>query len=511
MFYLYDLATYTTSYGSIPKDGDFCGLENRSAPHDDEEEAHDWALRARRGERLQNIDEAIQTLGLGTFQYQLGMAAGLLLAANSIEAVILSYLSSVSRAQMAEEILPYKVYPDALDCIEFAASLTGSLFFGIVGDTFGRKVAYLCTATLIAIFSVCTVVDSSYAWLLTTRFMVGFGIGGSMVPFCMLSEVLPPSLRGAGLVIAQVFWSIGTLAVHLTIKNRSMDEWRQVVLLCSIPGVIAVILGLTVVPESPRWLLSKGRQVEAIQVLRAAAQKNGKDPIHLFPLDVTLFSLESHGTTNMLGIFSASGWVKVSAIIGAIFFGQAFLDHGTVALAVSVFGNDDRHQDYQAIFSVFAEVTGLLLVLLTIDILGRSTSQAVAYVLGGTTCLVVSLLEESDSIDCPNLLIVLTFLAHAFMVGGTSASWIAVTEVLATEVRASGHATANVFALVGGSLSSYVLSNIYSSPASGLALFLVSLWTASTVTKLPETSGKEMGVSFYPAGPHASRGRNCHS
>jgi putative MFS transporter len=508
MFYLYDLATYSKNYGSLStgeEEEHEDLLRQPSSYWSDDEDSWNGRPRQRRRQRkdeqLLNIDEAVQSLGMGIFQYRIGLAAGMLLAADSMEAVILSFLSNIFVKHHQVNLEDAELnYSGTMNMVVFPAGVVGALVWGMLGDMFGRRVVFNGAAATIAIFGVGTAFVSSYGWLLATRLLVGFGIGGLTVPFCTFSEFLPPSQRGPNLVCVQFFCIVGALFVHLTLQQQhpNVQAWRQIVVVCSIPSILATILGLTVVPESPRWLLARNRQEEALAILRVAAKTNGKDPTILFPAGTILYSHEPQETKNALFSLFSPGWIKLTSVLWSTYFGMSFLDHGTISLAVSVFSSDSRQQNYQGIFNASSQFLSLFLVVFLIDGFGRSSTQCAAYALGGILCLAISLMEDFNSQSNPNIVLVLTFLAHTCIFGGKCATWVSTTEILATEMRTTGHGMANVFSRLGGFLSSYVLSRISSLPSIGLSLFVVSLWTASSASKLPETNVKEMGVVYYP-------------
>ena len=63
----------------------------------------------------------------------------------------------------------------------------------------------------------------------------------------------------------------------------SLSSWRSFVALCASPCIVATVLAILFVPESPRWLLSKGKHEKALRILRYAAAKNKKEPFLVFP------------------------------------------------------------------------------------------------------------------------------------------------------------------------------------------------------------------------------------
>lgn len=585
MFYLFDLARNGKNYGSVDNatnnlnrtnaknntlgspDDHEVALErgchrattngNEQDPllsfQDDEEDTtpHNYLL---------SIDDAINRLGTGRFHYQILVAAGLLMAADSIQNVLLSFLSKSQMESLveghgratAEEASQFKDVAD-VTMVVFPGALMGALVLGILGDIIGRRPVFCyLTAPLIAVFGMGTAVVSASAtlaneWLLLTSFLVAFGVGGLTVPFDTFSEVLSIRHRGRCLIFLQMFWSLGGLVVHMVLNilllrtekeddydkmkalfvmvpqlhaTREDDEvafsasweWVALVVVCAIPCVCATILGLWAVPESPRFLVARGYPDQALDVLRRAAETNGDIGLTVYPLGTILYTSEHQQSLSSICNLCAPDWMKITSSLWATYFGLAFLDHGTMTLTVSVFSNDARQQDYQAIFRSTSELVGLCLALLVIDKWGRISTQRWSYMGGGAICVVVSLLISPTDDRNDNLLLVLAFLARMLVASGTAATWIATSEVLATEIRTSRHAIADAVGRLGGFVASYVFLQIASSlPFTGLVLFAVSLWTTLACGGLPETSTKEMGLAHIPVSVlqyHASRRRN---
>lgn len=123
------------------------------------------------------IDDAIERIGIGRFQYQVLLAAGLCFMADSMEVLLLSFLSIVlkhdwnlSQGEM-----------NTMISIVFAGALVGTLVLGKAGDYYGRKPIFVLTALLISVAGVATAFCHNYFQLLVARFMVGMGVGGLTV------------------------------------------------------------------------------------------------------------------------------------------------------------------------------------------------------------------------------------------------------------------------------------------------------------------------------------------
>lgn len=116
----------------------------------------------------------------------------------------------------------------------------------------------------------------NYAALISFRALVGFGIGGANIPFDLLAEFLPSSHRGQFLIYIEYFWTFGSLFVSgLAWASLSRYGWRFLTIMTAIPVTATSLFSVWCLPESPRWLLLKGRISEAEDVVRQAAAVNG--------------------------------------------------------------------------------------------------------------------------------------------------------------------------------------------------------------------------------------------
>ena len=230
------------------------------------------------------VDDAIERLGSGRFQLVVLTAAGLCFAADAMQVILLSFLSEVLRIEWNLNVEETAFITSIL----FIGAIFGTLTLGPLADKKGRKPIFLLAASIISSFGVAVAMVNSYWALLATLFMVGFGVGGLTVPFDILAEILPASRRGKNLLVIEYFWTVGVLFVvciaYYTLGDgNKTGSWRIFVVICTIPCWFSVLIGYFYVPESPRWLCSKGRYEEALIIIRHAAETNRKDVDLLFP------------------------------------------------------------------------------------------------------------------------------------------------------------------------------------------------------------------------------------
>ncbi len=501
---------------------------------------------------VMDIDEAIDRLGMGMFQIQIVLACGLCFASDAMEYLLLSYLAVILKSQWDLS----EGQSDFIASVVFLGALVGTLVLTPLGDKWGRKIIFLLTSSIISIFGVLSAFCTNYTQILIVRFLVGFGIGGLTVPYDTLGEFMPNSRRGKNMLSTSFFWISASLLVPvvawLTVgRENNSDSWRSFVMLCSLPSVVSTALGLWLVPESPRWLVTRGKHETALQILRQAAAKNGMDPHLTFPEGTRLVdnttklqpkqkgdrsdgiqrgiatTSEDHSNlydddddkeTILSRDSSPSGdrfclmctnpqWRKMSFLMGIQWYGLTFMYYGAIMAVSIVFSNttqnendDDQENfdfDYVALFiSSSAEIVGLILAIVLVDWAGRVKTQVWGYTGGGFSLLVLGILDFyflSDEKKVKGYLIVFSFLSRMFIMGATAITWLHTAELLPTRIRATGHGLANALGRVGGMTCPFIVSRDNSLRTIGLTMFSVGLVTSIAVHQLPETAGRALG------------------
>lgn len=153
----------------------------------------------------------------------------------------------------------------------FAGMAIGASVGGLLADRFGRRHVFALTLLVYGLATGASALVGGLAALLVLRFVVGLGLGAELpVASTYVSEFAPARMRGRLIVFLEAFWAVGWTAAALigyVVVPSSADGWRWAFALGAIPAVYALIVrwGL---PESPRWLASRGRNAEAIVIVR---------------------------------------------------------------------------------------------------------------------------------------------------------------------------------------------------------------------------------------------------
>ena len=227
---------------------------------------------------------------------------------------------------------------------------------GPAADSIGRRPVFLLAAAIISSAGMASALAPNYSVVRLTIFITGFGVGGLTVPFDILAEFLPSSHRGTNLLLIEYFWTAGclfvVLAAYLTLSGEK-DHWRIFVAICSLPCVASFIFGFLYVPESPRWLCTKGKTCRAMEILRTACLVNGHDPDLVFPPHVALMEEPDEAHASVADLFQPKWRLTTLRLLGT-WVGFAFGYYGTVMAVTRVFASYKHNnitQDEEHLYS----------------------------------------------------------------------------------------------------------------------------------------------------------------
>jgi SP family xylose:H+ symportor-like MFS transporter len=152
----------------------------------------------------------------------------------------------------------------ALGCI------VGCLIAGKLADRYGRKPGLMVAALIFAVSSIGIAFSQTLTYFIVLRFAAGIGVGmASMLCPMYIAEVSPAEVRGRNVAINQLTVVIGILVTNLVnyfLADHGHDAWRWMFGLGAVPSAVFLI-GVTWLPESPRWLMKSGQVAKAQQVL----------------------------------------------------------------------------------------------------------------------------------------------------------------------------------------------------------------------------------------------------
>jgi putative MFS transporter len=220
--------------------------------------------------------------------------------------------------------------------LTFVGMTLGALITGFVGDAMGRRFTYQINLLIFGLASLAAAFAQTMPQLIVCRFIQGLGLGAEIVVgYSTLTEFVPPKTRGRWLsfmaFIVVAGFPVTAILSYLIIPHWG---WRPMFIIAGIGSLIVWYLRKAL-PESPRWLESKGRSAEAealMQTIEKEAATAGALPAPIQPAPVALVTTSAMFKPPILQSMIVGSWVLITIntlIFGfVIFLPQFFLRQG---------------------------------------------------------------------------------------------------------------------------------------------------------------------------------------
>jgi len=362
-------------------------------------------------------------------------------------------------------------------------TVVGSVVWGALADIYGRKATILLSAVLFVGTAICGTMPS-LAWNIFMCFMMGAAAGGMLpVTYALLAEMMPSRHRGWSLVLVGGLGAVGgyVAASGASALWQSTYSWRILFLLNLPTGLILVLLG-NFIPESAKFLISRGRREEAKQVMKrfgavarkaplVGSDKVGHAPLRGLDLWAKLGALSLAAICWGLINFGLLLWLPGDlqdkgysvSLASSLLAESALIAFPTVFLCALLYSRWSTKWSLVAMIAV--TIAGLLMVL-RIDLYGGSPVLPVALLIVGSNGI---------------LAILLPYTAESFplRVRGRTIGWVAACTK-------------------GGGVGAQALSIVALVPPMGLAAVIIALPTAAALGLVAwfgnETRGRDLRV-----------------
>jgi MFS family permease len=354
--------------------------------------------------------------------------------------------------------------------IYIAGACTGSIIFSYLTDRFGRKRLFLITLAVYLVFSFLTAFSWSFWSFAFFRFMAGMGIGGEYSAiYSAVDELIPARFRGqVALAISGSYWIgalMGSVLSIFLLNPNIIDQtigWRVAFWLGAALGV-AVLLIRRYVPESPRWLITHGRNEEAEETTEyiegEVRRETGRELPEVEGSSITIEQRESIGFGIILRAMFQM-YPKRTVLGLTLMASQAFLYNAiffTYALVLTGFyGISASSIPYYLIPFALGNILGPLLLGRLFDTVGRVPMIAGCYFVCGALMAVTGYLFYIDVLNAVTQTIawcIVFFFASA----AASAGYLTVSEIFPMEIRAMAIALFYSIATAIGGISGPVL------------------------------------------------------
>ncbi|XP_066974942.1 solute carrier family 22 member 20-like isoform X2 [Macrobrachium rosenbergii] len=344
-------------------------------------------------------------------------------------------------------------------------TMFGSMLGGFVGDRWGRIKAVRIGAILNIIFVGITVVSPNYPLILLTRFLVGGSVSACLVPAWSAALESTPN-RGRALVGMLLGLPFSFLLSALAGLAYFIRNWKYLMMAGSSPVLLLVVVSF-LAPESPRWLLQRGRGEEARKVLRWAVKINRSEA--KLNVDSCVDKLIKAFTEEASAAASKNSENKLSAVekfrktlkmlfspaMRVIFvcLGIIWILHYLLYVGIALNTNNFTDDPF-----LYVALTGLMdgsaVILMTplTSCFGRRTLLMIGFLGGG----VLFFLDFAVTPELEWLRWVLVMAGLFFVAGSLQVNFLYAPEVFPTEIRARGFAFVQVLGGIGSSVAPFI-------------------------------------------------------
>lgn len=215
-----------------------------------------------------------QTNGIKWQFWMVMLSLGIANSSDASEILCLSYI--LSDADFENSILENQAWrASLLASAVFFGMLVGGLFVGTLGDQLGRHPMLMVGLICNSVAGILSAFAANVWQLSALRCIAGLGIGATVPPlFTLVTELAPPTKRGAFITFCASFWMVGSIFVAITalvILEYWEQSWRVFAIACAIPSAVGSLMVWTLVGESPRFLAIRQRQDEALRAANKLA------------------------------------------------------------------------------------------------------------------------------------------------------------------------------------------------------------------------------------------------
>ncbi|EKJ91831.1 D-xylose-proton symporter [Bacteroides finegoldii] len=397
-------------------------------------------------------------------------------------------------------------------------SIIGVLFAGILSDKLGRKLTMVISAILFSASALGCALCTDFTQLVVYRIIGGVGIGVvSIVSPLYISEVSVAQYRGRLVSLYQLAVTVGFLGAYLVnyqllawsesgallgapLLNKIFitEVWRGMLGMETLPAILFFII-IFFIPESPRWLIVRGQERKAVNILERIYNS------------ITEATSQLKETQSVLTVETSSEWsllmkpgILKAVIIGVCIavLGQFMGVNAVLYYGPSIFENAGLSGGDSLFYQVLVGLVNTLTTILALVIIDKVGRKKLVYY--GVSGMVVSLILIGlyflfgETLNVSSLFLLVFFLFYVFCcaVSICAVVFVLLSEMYPTKVRGLAMSIAGFALWIGtyliGQLTPWMLQNL--TPAGTFFLFAVMCVPYMLIVwkLVPETTGKSL-------------------
>jgi MFS transporter, putative metabolite:H+ symporter len=374
----------------------------------------------------------------------------------------------------------------------FFGQLIGALLFGWFAERYGRMPAMVWSIALFATMSLVSALAWDYNSLVVFRTIQGIGLGGEVpVAAAYISELAKAHGRGRFVLLYEIVFPIGLVAASLLgLWLVPRYGWQTMFILGALPAILALFLR-RVLPESPRWLASRGRQVEAEAAIRQIERETERATgLPLPPPKPVISTLDK--PASLSDLFGPT-YLRRTLVVWVIWFSAYFVNYGLTICLPTVYRTMFQLPLEQSLrYGLITQAVGLLGTLicaLTIDYVGRRLWFAASFAAAAAALAALTFYPAPTAEQVLTSITVAYFFISTINIG----VYLYTPELYPTRVRAIGVGTATAWLRIASMIGPSAVGMMIASGLPSVFLaFGIAAGIAAVITGLfaVETKGR---------------------
>jgi MFS transporter, putative metabolite:H+ symporter len=411
------------------------------------------------------VSARIERLPFAGFHKRLLFMGGLGYTFDAMDAAVLAFIFPVLRT--AWELSSVQI--GVLGSSTFIGFLFGALLAGTLGDLIGRRAVMMWALALYSAASLVSAAVDTWPSFFAARIVAGMGTGAeSAIIAPYLAEFVARRFRGSFTGALAGFFSFGFVAAALLgyfIVPAHENGWRIVLMITALP-VVMLLWWRRALPESPRWLESRGRTKEAEAVLEKIEAAFARDGLVLpQPVVEVTAPRRKAGTllTNFMALLSGP-LARITVMTWIMWLSITFSYYSFFVWIPSLLVQNGMSitKSFSYSLAIYcAQVPGYFSAAWFNERIGRQATIACYMLLGGASALGLAFAQTDQEI-------MLASICLSFFMNGTYAGVYAYTaEVFPTAIRTTGAGLASAIGRIGAIVSPILVGYLY--PSFGFA------------------------------------------
>ena len=371
-------------------------------------------------------------------------------------------------------------------------TVIGAFFGGIPTNKLGRKKTLVWIGILYTISAIGSALANDPITFAVFRFIGGLGVGASTIAApAYISEIAPAKDRGKLVGLYQFNIVFGILVAFLSnylLNNIGENAWRWMVGIEALPAAIYTVFALTV-PKSPRWLLTKFRNSEAINVLQII--NPDQDPEKL----MMEIKYEMENTVPNENIFLKKYRFPLTLAFLMAFFNQLSGINAFLYYAPRILTEAGLAESSALLSSIGVGVTNMIFTLLGIYLIDRLGRKQLMYICSFGYIISLSLVSAAFFFNWEgsSMPIFLFMFIGAHAIGQGTVIWVFISEIFPNHLRGSGQSFGSSVHWVLAAVVPSLVPVLFSSIGAGTVFLFFAIMMVFQLLfvafMMPETKG----------------------